>query len=237
MNTVLKFKSLGKKLTVGEMFLPYGLELPEKLASETYDGSKQQLLKITEHYVTGEIMSYLYKAAAPTPSAIEKERKDLARGWWHFLVHPKIGVDEADKALRRAIENRIKVRVDECAHKFLTGHELPKSKDGYSHNTLQALRAATGQGDAAIFLYRIKYWWPKASVIILNKYWIAKTHKQWADELGMETRSFRTAYDRLVKLDLIEKTVADFRGASINHIRPTEKAEKLFAEVKNGGTD
>jgi hypothetical protein len=119
---------------------------------------------------------------------------------------------------------------------MLTGKELPIAKDGFSHNALKTLRKATGHGDAAIFLYRVRYWWPKATIVLGKRKWIAKTHKQWADELGMEDRTFRTAYDRLVKLDLIEAVKAEFRGASINHIRPTEAAEELFAATDKSTT-
>lgn len=224
--------------TVGEVFHEYIelVEFPANLATAIWDGSRAQLIEVTA-LVTGRRASEMFlETPAPTVSYIVQQRKSWASDWWLILTEVEGGPSEDDANTKRAIEQKIKTVVDAVAHKKLTGYDLPVAKDGFSQNAMQVLRKATGHGDAAIFLYRVRYWWPKATIILGKRKWIAKTHLQWAEELGMEVRTFRTAYDRLVKLDLIEAVKAEFRGASINHIRPTEAGEKLFAQTEKQKT-
>lgn len=228
------------KSTVAEVFASIvdQVPLPQELASAPYKGSREQLLAVTEAVALVETRNFLKQTDKPTASYITASRTNLAQSWWRYLTEDiESGPAATDKSMRKAIEHRVKSIVDRVAHKFLTGHDLPPSKDGFSYNALQTLRKATGHGDAAIFLYRIRYWWPKAVIVHNNRKWIAKTHPQWAEELGMEERTFRTAYSRLLELDLIEAARAKFNGATVNHIRPTETAEKLFAAVKSEGTN
>jgi hypothetical protein len=207
-----------------------GWDFPHDLASTPFTGSKDQLLAITVYVAAMMAKDFLIGNEKPTASKIAARAKATANEWWDYLTTEIEGGPEAsDKSLRAAIATRVKDTFDSVAHKFLSGHDLPPTDDGYLHNPIQLLREATGHGDAALFLYRIRYWWPKASIWLDGKKWIAKTHKQWADELGMKVRSFRTAYQRSVKLGLVEAHTAKFNGVPMLHIRPTEAAEKLMA--------
>lgn len=60
--------------------------------------------------------------------------------------------------LRKALDLDIKQVFDAVFFKLLSGKDLPQTKDGFQHNALQALRELTRHGDAAIFLYRVRYW-------------------------------------------------------------------------------
>lgn len=203
--------------------------LSEELAARSFDGSRKLVCEITRETSVKSAVEAFYKAGTPTASYMAKEHKAFASEWWAYINdQPAIDLDRLKK-YRKAVDYEVKSTFDAVFHKLQTGKELPAAKDGYTGNVMQALRRATQNGDAAIILYRIKFWMPKATVIMDGRKWIAKTHKQWAEELGMEDRGFRTAYDRLVKLQLIEARIAKFNGVTINHLRPTVAAEKLFS--------
>ncbi|TBD79691.1 hypothetical protein [Rhizobium ruizarguesonis] len=216
--------------TVGQVFAEFTeLNIDTALFAKPYDGTKAILLEVTRAVAAESAKDAALKTSAPTISYASKKKKEFIQEWWtHLTDYCEAGIDTGDKALRKAIDYEVNKTFDAVFHKVLTGQDLPDTKDGFSHNAFQALRRATAHGDAAIFLYRMRYWWPKARVVIAGRKWIAKTHKQWADELGMEERSFRTAYNHVFKLELIEAQIAKFNGVTINHTRPTKKTEKLF---------
>lgn len=227
-------------VTVAQVFADWHQEgiFTPGLAAKPYDGSQKLLSEITRLVAVKAAKEAAFGTDAPTASYITKKQKAFATDWWGYLTeHVVGGPDGENKALRKALALNVKQTFDAVLYKTTTGKDLPESKDGFGYNAMQALRRATGHGDAAIFLYRLRYWWPKATVIIDGRKWIANTHKQWAEELGMEERGFRTAYNHLLKLELIEARAAPFKGQTINHVRPTDACQKLFASFEKEGTD
>ncbi|MET0171099.1 MAG: hypothetical protein ABW206_01680 [Agrobacterium vaccinii] len=209
-----------------------GTFTPE-LASKPYDGSHKLLSEITRTVAANAAKEASFGTSTPTASYITKQQKAFATEWWVYLTeHIVGGPDERDKTLRKALALDVKQTFDAVLFKATTGKDLPDSKDGFGHNAMQALRKATRHGDAAIFLYRLRYWWPKAMIVVDGRKWIANTHKQWAEELGMEERGFRTAYNHLLKMELIEARAAPFKGQTMNHVRPTDTCQKLFARFE-----
>jgi len=200
------------------------LDLPDEIGAALYTGSQEQLVNITRWLGMQHGKDTLCSLKQPTPSALVKECKRVSDVWWSYLSD-HLGVADG---LKKVIFYQFRSAFEHTIHKMLTGHDLPKAKDGFQHNALRGLRQATGHGDAALLLYRIRYWWPKASVIQGGKKWIAKTHKQWADELGISPRTYRTAQDRLLERGLIETITAEFKGHSMLHLRPTPEAVALF---------
>lgn len=213
------------KATVAAVFS--GFALPDDIGNKLYDGSPGQLRKVTRAVGLQAGQEAIYEVKQPSSSAFAAKSKSMAAGWWDFLVG-LLGLDAIGTSSRNSITKEFRTAFDQATFKGLTGQELPQAKNGFSKNALQSIRLATDHGDAAIILYRVRYWWPKASVTHQGKTWIAKTHKQWAAELGMRSRTFRTAYSRLLELSLIESMTAEFKGYPMMHIRPTHKAIALF---------
>ncbi|MCZ7891889.1 hypothetical protein O9X99_09405 [Agrobacterium salinitolerans] len=227
-------------ITVAQVFEDFHAEgfFTPDLASKPYDASHKLLSEITRTLAVVAAKEAASGTGAPTASYITKKQKAFATSWWTYLTEKIVGGPDAkDKSLKRAIELDVRQTFDAVLYKTTTGKDLPESKDGFGHNAMQALRKATGHGDAAIFLYRLRYWWPKAKIVIDGRKWIANTHKQWAEELGIEERGFRTAYSHLLKMELIEARAAPFKGQTMNHVRPTEICQKLFASSEQEVTD
>ena len=208
------------------------------LASMPYDGSQKLLSEITRTVAVVAAKEAAFGTGAPTASYITKKQKAFATAWWTYLTEQIVGGPEGkNKSLQKALDLDVRQTFDAVLYKTTTGKDLPESKDGFGHNAMQALRKATGHGDAAIFLYRHRYWWPKARITIDGRKWVANTHKQWAEELGIEERGFRTAYNHLLTIGLIEARAAPFKGQTMNHVRPSEITQKLFAKLEKGSTD
>lgn len=206
------------------------LNIPDDIGAAPYTGSQQQLVIITRWIAMQYGKDILCSLKQPTPSALVKECKRMSGAWWSHLTNTW---DVADD-LKKVIFFNFREAFEQTTHKMLTGHDLPKTKDGFQHNALRELRQATNHGDAALLLYRIRYWWPKASVIQHGKKWIAKTHNQWAEELGIAPRTFRTAYTRLLERGLIEAITTKFKDHSMLHLRPTPDTIALF-QYKDAG--
>lgn len=214
-------------MTVSDIFPD--LDIPVEMSAAAYTGERQQLQSITRWMGMTLAKEVFYELKQPTLTALSNQRYKCSQAWWERLIE-----NEVDASFKNSIFCEFRQAFDRAAYKMLTGHDLPQTKDGFQHNALQLLRLATGHGDAALILYRIRYWWPRASVILYGKVWIAKTHKQWAEELGLALRSFRTAYDRLLALGLIETTTAEFNGVSMTHVRPTSETVALFQYSTSG---
>lgn len=214
-------------MTVSDVFAD--LDIPVDMSTAPYTGDRSQLHRITRWVGMTLARETFYELKQPTLTALTNQRNKFAQAWWERLVE-----NEVDASFKNPIACEFRQAFDGAAYKMLTGHELPQTKDGFQHNSLQLLRLATGHGDAALILYRIRYWWPKASVVLYGKVWIAKTHKQWAEELGLAPRSFRTAYERLLALGLIETITAEFNGVSMTHVRPTCETIALFQFSSSG---
>ncbi|WP_276118397.1 hypothetical protein [Pararhizobium qamdonense] len=227
-----------KVVTVAQVLPDFTHVFTAELLATAYDGSRKLLEQITEAVAANAATQAAFETGSPTASYATKKQKAFASDWWTHLTELVVGGPQGDdKALHKALDFTVKQTFDAVFHKMLTGKDLPESKDGFGHNAMQALRKATGHGDAAIFLYRLRYWWPRAKIVIDGRKWIAKTHSQWAEELGMEERSFRTAYNHLLNLSLIEARKKPFNGQTMNHVRPTEVTEKLFARLEKAPTD
>lgn len=220
----LKIKEQTTIVTMTVADLLSDLNIPDEIGTAPYTGSQQQLVSITRWLAMQFGKDTLHEIKQPTPSALVKECKKMSANWWDYLTD-RVGVSDS---LKKVIFYQFRDAFEHATHKGLTGHELPKSKDGFQHNALKGLRQAAGHGDAALLLYRIRYWWPKATVIQDGKKWIAKTHKQWADELGMAPRTYRTAQQRLLERGLIETITAEFNDHWMLHLRPTPQAVALF---------
>lgn len=220
--SAIQTKASVEAITVADLLTD--LDIPDEIGAAPYTGSQQQLVSITRWLAMLHGKDTLCSLKQPTPSALVKECKRMSGVWWSHLTDHWGVADE----LKKIIFFHFRDAFEHTTHKMLTGHDLPKAKDGFQHNALRGLRQATGHGDAALLLYRIRYWWPKASVIQDGKKWIAKTHKQWADELGISPRTYRTAQDRLLERGLIETITAEFNGHSMLHLRPTPAAVALF---------
>lgn len=229
-----------KALTVA-LFFPKLMEegaFTETLAVKVYDGSPELLFEITKAAAVVAAKSVAFGTDALTVSNIAAKQKSFAAHWWTYLKEEIfLGPQAEDKALRKRLELAVKNAFDAYFHKLLTGKDLPESKDGFEANAMRALRKATEHGDAAIFLYRLRYWWPKAQIVIDSKMWVANTHREWAEQLGMEVRAFRTAYDRLVVSGMIEARVAKFKGRTMNHVRPTDHTQALYAKLEKQKTN
>lgn len=83
---------------------------------------------------------------------------------------------------------------------------------------------------AASVLSQIVYWYlpteaggPKLRVAKQEDgrqvWWLAKSHIDWEDELGITRKQSRKALDRLKKLGIIETTIHRFNGSPTTHIR------------------
>ena len=50
--------------------------------------------------------------------------------------------------------------------------------------------------------------------------WVSKSHKEWADELGMTAKQARRCIEALAKKGFIEVRTWRYRGHNTTHIRP-----------------
>lgn len=214
---------------VAEVFEAFSQWLPADLTQAQCDWSSGQLLTISEYVAAEAARDFIVGSPEPKVSAINSARKKFVSNWLEIIKDLNEDV-LAVKGVKAIIATGVKASFDKVAHKALTGHDLPTGKDALAANALQKIRETTQHGDAALLLYRIRYWWPRAVLVVNGKKWIAKSHSDWAYELGMKERTFKTAYERLIALDLIESIIAKFNSAPTLHVRPTEKGRKLIGE-------
>lgn len=83
--------------------------------------------------------------------------------------------------------------------------------------------------EGGILLTQIVYWTTPAEdgrsklrVIYNNKYWIAKTVKEWEIEICLTRRRFDRALKILIDLNLVEKELHKFNSVPTVHIRLTD---------------
>jgi hypothetical protein len=92
----------------------------------------------------------------------------------------------------------------------------------------------TGSLEAAMMLSQLLYWTPKSSM----GGWIAKSDKEWNDELCLSRYGIRTATTTLKDMGVIETKLKKFNGAPTNHyIVQWDALEKKWVdwlESKNG---
>ena len=83
--------------------------------------------------------------------------------------------------------------------------------------------AATKNANAAILLYRIAFWMPKAKVSHGGLKWVANSASQWCRETGLSFDQYRRAIARLKTLGLVETEQHLFGGKNVTHVRLTDK--------------
>ena len=88
-------------------------------------------------------------------------------------------------------------------------------------------RKVVGDGDQAIVLSQIYYWFclgrnnkVRVGVYVDGRPWLAKQHKELADELGMHERTVRNCVEQLVKNGLVFKCFKFFDGKKTTHLHP-----------------
>ena len=90
------------------------------------------------------------------------------------------------------------------------------------------LRKICGSGDEALILNQLVCYWfardrencTRARIIKARHRWVAKSHKEWADELGMTPKQARRCIKALGEKGLIEVRTWRFSGANTTHVRP-----------------
>ena len=90
------------------------------------------------------------------------------------------------------------------------------------------LRKICSSGDEALILNQLVCYWfarddencIRARIIKARHRWVAKSHKEWADELGMTPKQARRCVEALRKKGLIEVRTWRFSGANTTHVRP-----------------
>lgn len=82
---------------------------------------------------------------------------------------------------------------------------------------------ATKNANAAILLYRIAFWMPKAKVSHGALKWVANSASQWCQQTGLSFDQYRRAIALLRTLGLVETEQHLFGGKNITHVRLTEK--------------
>ena len=77
---------------------------------------------------------------------------------------------------------------------------------------------ATGDLTQAYLLSQICYWCRRAQVRRNGKLWVAKSHAEWANELGIPVRTERRAMGALKNLGFIEAARMKFAGVTVLHV-------------------
>jgi hypothetical protein len=78
---------------------------------------------------------------------------------------------------------------------------------------------------AAVLLMRVRYWTPRAKIVIDGLVWIANSRETWMKETALTLRKYDRALAVLKELGLVVTRQAHFRGRNITHLRATAKAQ------------
>jgi hypothetical protein len=101
-------------------------------------------------------------------------------------------------------------------------------------NPLARYQAATGSMAAAMLLFQIAYWMPKATVRHGGHLWIAKAAAEWCAEAGLTMSQYLRAIALLRRLCLVVTEQHIFGGRAITHLRLTAKGLALVKGEKPG---
>ena len=90
------------------------------------------------------------------------------------------------------------------------------------------LRRLCDSGDEALILNQLLCYWftrdqqnrVRARVMKARHRWVAKSHRQWAEELDMTRKQVRRSLEALAKKGFVEVRTWRFNGANTTHIRP-----------------
>ena len=93
-----------------------------------------------------------------------------------------------------------------------------------------------GTGSAALLLFSVAYWWPRAKVSIRGKRWIAKARVPWRQEIKLSRNQFDRELAKLKRLGLIETSSHKFAGPTpILHVRLTPSGiSRLSTSLEDG---
>jgi hypothetical protein len=106
--------------------------------------------------------------------------------------------------------------------------KAPKAAIGIDLNPLSNCVRAAGAGPAAILLYRIRYWMPRASIEKLGEKWIVKTRAEWAAETGLSETQYDRAIAQLKQLDLVVCKQMPWKGDNVTHVRLTLEVQAML---------
>jgi hypothetical protein len=84
-------------------------------------------------------------------------------------------------------------------------------------------RVATKNTNAAVLLYRIAFWMPKAKVSHGKLKWVANSASQWCQQTGLSFDQYRRAIALLKTLGLVKTEQHLFGRKNVTHVRLTEK--------------
>jgi hypothetical protein len=90
---------------------------------------------------------------------------------------------------------------------------------------------ATTSWPAAILLYQIAYWMPKAKIRRGGHTWIAKPAAEWCAETALTLDQYRRAVHRLRHLRFVATAQHRFQGKVVTHLRLTGKGQALLEPV------
>ena len=90
------------------------------------------------------------------------------------------------------------------------------------------LRGICGSGDEALILNQLVCYWfardkrnrIRARITKSRSRWVAKSHKEWSDELGMTPKQVRRSIAALAKDGFVECRTWRFYGKNTTHLRP-----------------
>jgi hypothetical protein len=85
-------------------------------------------------------------------------------------------------------------------------------------------KRVTGSANAALLLYRILYWQPRATVRIGGFAWIAKSREVWMGETQLSRNQYDRALALLKQQGVVATLQAMFGRKAITHLRLTEVA-------------
>jgi predicted ArsR family transcriptional regulator len=90
------------------------------------------------------------------------------------------------------------------------------------------LRKLCDSGDEALILNQLVCYWfarddkncTRAQIRKAGHRWVAKSHNEWAEELGMTAKQARRCIEALAKKGFIEVRTWRYRGHNTTHVRP-----------------
>ena len=99
-------------------------------------------------------------------------------------------------------------------------------------------REVAGTGSAALLLFSVVYWWPKAKVTVRGKRWIGKARVSWRQEIKLSRNQFDRGLAKLKRLGVIETSSHKFAGPTpILHVRLTPSGISRLSTSPEDGPD
>lgn len=121
-------------------------EASGEISPAIFGWSSSKLNTITSLLATKLAQKTVHSLSQPTSSALVKERKKLSQAFWDYLTTHA----DVDESVKKPVFYEFSQSFDRATFKMLTGHELPKTKDGFKHNALQGLRLAAHSQSVAV---------------------------------------------------------------------------------------